>query len=79
MDYEVLKPFNSVNRRFAPGPGPGGSISFADDISPFTIEDRLTSGFIKLRPVPIPADLPAPVSSEPSANTKPKSRDADDK
>ena len=47
MDYEVLKAFNSVNRRFAPGPGLGGTIADTDDISPFTVEERVTSKFIK--------------------------------
>jgi hypothetical protein len=47
MDYEVLKPFNTVNRRLAPGAGPGGTISDAEDFSPFTIEERVASEFIK--------------------------------
>lgn len=47
MDYEVAKPFNTVNRRFAPGSGPGGTVSNTDDIAPFTIAERLERSFIK--------------------------------
>ena len=46
MDYEVLKPFRSVNRRFAPGPGLGGTVNEADDIEPHTIDSLLAKQFI---------------------------------
>lgn len=46
MDYEVLKPFKSTNRRFAPGDGPGSIVGETDDISPHTIGSLRAKSFI---------------------------------
>lgn len=43
MNYEVMKPFNTVTRRL----GVGSEISTEEPIEPFTFEERLKSGFIK--------------------------------
>lgn len=41
--YEVLKPFNTVNRRLAVG----ATMSDTDDISPFSFDERVASEFLK--------------------------------
>lgn len=46
MDYEVVKPFKTLNRRFAPGPGPGGVVTTADGVSPHTIDSLVAKEFI---------------------------------
>lgn len=46
MKYDVMKPFNTVNRRLAIG----AEISTDDPIEPFTFEEREKSGFIKEKP-----------------------------
>jgi hypothetical protein len=43
MQYDVVKPFNTVNRRLVPG----SSISTDEPIEPFTFEERRENGFIK--------------------------------
>jgi hypothetical protein len=61
MIYDVAKPFKTVNRKFAPGPGPGGSVSDDDDVSPLTIKQLKARNFIKPR-----ADDPVQPAAEPS-------------
>lgn len=64
MDYEVLKPFTTVNRRLAPGKGPAGTFAEGDDPRPFELEERVKSGFIK--PVAEPVSEAAPAADEPA-------------
>lgn len=47
MDYEVVKPFKSTNRRFTPSDGPGGVVKKTDDIAPHTIETLTARKFIE--------------------------------
>jgi hypothetical protein len=70
MDYEVLKPFKSVNRRFAPGAGPGGSVSDTDDVAPHSIESLCTKNFIEAKNEMVSAP-PAPPPNEMSTAKMP--------
>lgn len=47
MDYEVTKEFSTVNRRFSPGTGPGGTLPASEDIGRMTIESLIAKGFIR--------------------------------
>lgn len=67
MIYDVAKPFKTVNRKFAPGTGPGSTVSDDDDVSPLTIKQLKARNFIKPR-----QEQPAQPSAEPvPAITKP--------
>lgn len=44
MQYDVVKPFNTVNRRLASG----ASIGDDEHIEPFTFEERVASGFLNV-------------------------------
>ncbi len=46
MEYPVLKPFNTANRRLIPGDGPGGKISDEDIFEPFTLADLRERKFL---------------------------------
>jgi hypothetical protein len=53
-EFEIAKPFNSVNRRFKIG----APINEADDITPFTFDERLSSGYIKPKATPSASAAP---------------------
>ncbi|WP_027578479.1 hypothetical protein [Bradyrhizobium sp. Ai1a-2] len=83
MDYDVLKPFNTVNRRFKPAAdadaasAAGGNIVLdTDDLTPHTIETLEKRGFIKARtakpPVAPPANKLATAAIEPGPATSEK-------
>lgn len=59
MGYEVLKPFQTVNRKFAPGEGPGGSLDGTEDVSPHTFDTLESRGFIKSKAAAVMANVPA--------------------
>lgn len=73
-EYTVLKPFNTVNRRLAPAEGPAGIVTEVDNLSPFTLDERLSSGFLRVKEEPKPADTvvqepaPAPAPEPPPAD-----------
>lgn len=52
--YDVLKPFNTVNRRLVVG----ASIRDGEPIEPFTFEERAKSGFLKEHVDEAPKDEP---------------------
>ncbi|MBR1070016.1 hypothetical protein [Bradyrhizobium liaoningense] len=47
MKYDVLKPFNSTNRRFKPDVEGANTVEDTDDVSPHTIETLERREFIK--------------------------------
>lgn len=49
MDYAVLKPFNTVNRRFNPEVEQGNTVTATDDVTPHTIESLENGDFIRAR------------------------------
>ncbi|WP_454629530.1 hypothetical protein [Bradyrhizobium cenepequi] len=66
MDYDVLKPFNTVNRRFKPAAdadaasaNDGNIVRDTDDVTPFTIETLEKRGFIKAAVKRLPIAPPA--------------------
>ncbi|TAI67578.1 hypothetical protein [Bradyrhizobium sp. Leo170] len=66
MDYDVLKPFNTVNRRFKPAAdadaasaNDGSIVLDTDDLTPHTIEGLEKRGFIKVRAAKPPVAPPA--------------------
>lgn len=55
MQFEVLKPFNTVTRRLQTG----SMIADNEPIEPFTFEERRASGFLREKveePPPVAAD-----------------------
>ncbi|MHC2251033.1 hypothetical protein ACVILK_000725 [Bradyrhizobium embrapense] len=64
MDYDVVKPFNTVNRRFKPDDDRSNVVRSDDHIEPHTIETLKSRGFIKEqgdKPAPLLGPLSAPV------------------
>lgn len=59
MDYDVLKPFNTVNRRFKPDDDRCNVARSSDDLSPHSIETLEKRGFIKARDQKRPVTPPA--------------------
>lgn len=56
MQYEVLKPFNTVTRRLQIG----STIADNEPLEPFLLEERLESGFLREKVEETPM-LPPPV------------------
>ena len=59
MKYDVLKPFNSINRRFKPEVDGANTVSEDDDLSPHTIETLEKGEFIKAQEEKPPVAPPA--------------------
>ncbi|PDT77182.1 hypothetical protein [Bradyrhizobium sp. C9] len=60
MDYDVEKPFSTINRRFKPDDERSNVVSDGDHLEPHSIETLKARGFIKKRSEAVA--LPPPVS-----------------
>lgn len=74
-EYSVLKPFNTVNRRFKPDDERSNIVKGDDHLEPHTIETLKSRGFIKEKdeksaPMSAPATVP-PNKLETSAPAAP--------
>lgn len=77
MDYEVLKPFNTVNRRFAPGAGLGSTVNETVDVAPHTLGGLISRRFIQAKSELAVATKPAsaPVAQQPAKTVAPRAPD----